>query len=151
MSYVSPRLVERCELHQSKFDKSWLIQLATGTKRRVTYFVKKCEFYMNNFKTKDDLNTLPLGSYDLLIGMDCLEKHKVVLNYYDKTFSCIDEVGNAITIKGIPRKVSIHEISSLQMKKSVRKGCKMFFVHILDNSHETEKINIRNIPILNEF
>lgn len=80
LSYVSPGLVERFELHQSKFDKSWLVQLATRTKRRVTDFVKKCKFYMINFKTEVDLNILLVGYYDLLIGMDWLEKHKVVLN-----------------------------------------------------------------------
>ena len=43
---------------------------------------------MNGFKTHVDLNIPPLGSYDLLIGMDWLEKHRFILNFYDKTLSC---------------------------------------------------------------
>ena len=65
------------------------MQLATGTKRKVTSFVQECEISMNNFRTQVDLNILPLGSYDLLIGMDWLEKHRVILDCFDKTFSCL--------------------------------------------------------------
>ena len=46
-----------------------------------------------------NVNILPLGSYDLLIGMDCLEEHIVLLNCFDKTFTCIDNNGNIIKVK----------------------------------------------------
>jgi hypothetical protein len=29
LSYISPRVVEICKLHKEKFEKSWLVQLAT--------------------------------------------------------------------------------------------------------------------------
>ena len=48
--------------------------------------MKNCDFVMDGFKMQADLNILPLGSYDLLIGMDWLEKHRVILNFYDKTY-----------------------------------------------------------------
>ena len=70
-----------------------------------------------------DLNILPLGPYDFLIGMDRLEKYRVMLNCYDKNFTCMDNNGNAIKVKGIHIKVTIKEISTLQMKISIRKGC----------------------------
>ena len=59
------------------------------------------------------LNVLPLGSYDMLIGMDWLEQHRVVLNCFDKTFTCINSDGKLINIKGIPRKTVVRNISSL--------------------------------------
>lgn len=34
------------------------------------------------------------GSYDMLIGMDCLETHKVKLDCFSKTFKCEDDEGN---------------------------------------------------------
>ena len=67
LSYISPRIVESYKLQQNKFEKSWLVQLATCMKRKVTNFLKKCDFDMNGFKMKDDLNILPLGLYDKLI------------------------------------------------------------------------------------
>ena len=56
---------------------------------------------------------LPLGSYDLLIGMDWLEQHRVILNYYDKTFTCINGDGKPVNVKGMPRKTTIRHISAL--------------------------------------
>ena len=80
LSYIAPQIVEKCKFSVDKFDNSWLVQLATGEKRKVTCFVKECALLMDEFKTTVKLNVLPLGSYDLLIGMDWLEQHKVVLN-----------------------------------------------------------------------
>ena len=80
---------------------------------------------MNDFITHVDLNILPLGSYDLLIWMDWLEKDKVVLNYFEKTFTCTDDNGNIVKVKGIPRKVTTREIYAFKMKISFRKWCKL--------------------------
>ena len=72
LSYISPRIVDLCNLVPEKFDKSWLVQLAIGTKHKVTSLVRNCKFMMNDFLTHVNVNILPLGSYDLLIGMDWL-------------------------------------------------------------------------------
>ena len=71
--YISPRVFELCELVPRKFDKLWLVQLATNTNCKVTSIVKNCKLMMNDFITCADLNILPLGSYDFLIGMDWIE------------------------------------------------------------------------------
>ena len=84
-----------------------MVQLATGAKRKVTYFVKKCVVVMDQFENVVKLNVLPLVFYDLLIGMDWLKQHRVILNYYDKTFTCINNDGKSISVKGIPRKPTI--------------------------------------------
>jgi hypothetical protein len=69
-SYKDPRVVEIFHLSRSKHEKSWLVQLATGTKRKVTELVKSCPMDMNGLSTKVELNILSLGPYDRLIGMD---------------------------------------------------------------------------------
>ena len=62
---------------------------------------------MDQFETSVNLNVLPLASYDMLIGMDWLEQHRVVLNFFDKTFTCINSDGKLINVKGIPRKTAV--------------------------------------------
>ena len=79
-----------------------------------------------------DLNVLPLGSYDVLIGMDCLEAHRVNLDCYNKTFECMDEEGKPIVVKGIPKVISIRQVSAMQLKKFYRKGCQLYVAHILE-------------------
>lgn len=75
LSYVGLQVVEICNLKKKKekYKTTWLVQFATCTKRRVTIQVKECPLNLNEYMTMVDLNTLPLGSYDILIRMDWLE------------------------------------------------------------------------------
>jgi hypothetical protein len=69
-SYIAPNLVERFHLKRSKHDKSWIVQLSTETKRKINEIAKGCPIDMNNVNTIADTSIIPLGSYDVLIGMD---------------------------------------------------------------------------------
>ena len=80
------------------------------------------------------LNILPLGSYDTLIGMDWLEAHKVTLDCYIKTFECMDEEGNSIVVKGIPKVILVSQVSAMQLKKFCRKGCQLYAAHVLEET-----------------
>ena len=106
------RVVEVCAFKKVKHGKYWLVQLTTGTKRKVSELVEKCPLVMNGLITCVDLNVLPLGSYDILIGMDWLEDHKVKLDYYNKTFECMDEEGNPIVVRGIQKVISVRWVST---------------------------------------
>ena len=112
-SYIDPRVVESLHLSRSKHEKSWLVQLATGTKGKVTKLVKSYLVDMKGLSTKAELNILPLGSFDCLIGMDWLEKHHSLLDCRNKEFTCLDEEGNRKTVQEIPRAVTIREISAM--------------------------------------
>ena len=135
-----------------KFASSWLVQLATGAKRKVISFVKNCPVTMDQFETFVKLGVLPLGSYDILIGMDWLEQHRVVLNCFDKTFTCINNDGKSISVNGIPRKTTIRKISSLQLKRAVRKGYKDYVVTVTseENLNNIDKLKLEDIPVLKE-
>ena len=84
--------------------------------------VEKCPLVMNGLVTYVDLNVLPLGSYDVLIGMDWLEAHGVKLDCYNKTFESMDEEGNPRVVRGIPKVIYVRNISLMQLKKFCRKG-----------------------------
>ena len=56
-----------------------------GTKGKVTHKLPKFVVNLNGYETELNLNILPLGSYDVLMGMDWLEKHKEIVNCLDKT------------------------------------------------------------------
>ena len=64
---------------------------ATGEKRKVIDFIANCEVKIRDHVTRINLNIFPLWSSDNIIGMDWLERHKVILNYFDKTFTYVAE------------------------------------------------------------
>ena len=66
-SYITPRVVGICDFKNLKHNKSWLVHLATRTKRNISEVVEKFPLFMDELVTYAELNVLPLGSYDILI------------------------------------------------------------------------------------
>ena len=97
-SYVSPKIVDVCKLGKEKHDKPLLVQLAIGTKQKVSQIVRNCKVNLNGFPTNVILNILPLGSYDILIGMDWLEQHHVMLDCLHKSILCTNSQGNQVRV-----------------------------------------------------
>jgi hypothetical protein len=100
--------------------------------------------------TKVELNILPLGSHDCLIGMDWLDKHHALLDYHNKKFTCLDEGGNQVTVQGIPRAMVVREISATQLKKCYRKGCQLFAAHVGEASSDVVS-NMEDHEVLTKF
>jgi hypothetical protein len=100
-------VVEARSLQRKKHTKAWLVQLAIGRRRKVEEVVEACPIQMEGFHTQADMNVLPLGSYDMLLGMDWLAAHKEKLKCYEKTLECEDEEGNMIILQGIRKPVSV--------------------------------------------
>ena len=80
-SYFNTNLVERCKLVGRKFHKHRLVQLNAGIKMKVTTVVEDCKFTMNGLQTKSNLDIIPLGSYNILLGMDWHESHHAILDF----------------------------------------------------------------------
>ena len=93
---------------------------------------------------------LPLGSYDLLIGMDWLDAHKTKLDCYNKTLECEDEEGRKINLQGIQNPVSVRQISNIQVKKYCRKGYPLYAIQVM-KSIEDSKPSLEDHPILREY
>ena len=107
---------------------------------------------MDEFETVVKVNVFPIGSYDLLIGMDWLEQHKVILNCYDRTFTCLNSDEKPVSVKGIPRKTIVRQISALQLKRAVRNGCKAYALIITDEESKIkiDKLKLEDIRVLKE-
>ena len=59
--------------------------------------------------TRVNLNVFPLGSYDMIIGMDRLAKYKLILNCFDKTFTYVAEDLEVRKVKGVSKLVSLRK------------------------------------------
>jgi hypothetical protein len=105
---------------------------------------------MNRLSTRAELNILPLGSYDCLIGMDWLDQHHAILDCRNKAFTCLDEEGNQRTVQGIPRAITVREISTMQLKKCYRKRCQLFAAHVEEASQD-EVSSIEDHEVLKDF
>jgi hypothetical protein len=124
--------------------------LDTRTKRKVVELVKSYPMDMKGLSTKAELNILPLGSYDCLIGMDWLDQHHALLDCRNKKFTCLNEEENQKTVQGIPRAVVVREILAMQLKKCYIKGCQLFASRVEEASKD-EVSKIGDHVVLTEF
>jgi hypothetical protein len=109
-----------------------LVQLATGTKRKVVDFISDFMFNLDGQNIRKNLNILPLGSYDMIIGMDWLEQHKEVLDCYTKILNYKDDFGTTRATQGIPKPVSVRQVSATKLKKCMRKGCQFYAIQVMN-------------------
>ena len=79
--------------------------------------VKACPMDMNGLSTKVDLNIIPLGSYDYIIGMYWLDQHHAILEFNHKEFTLLDVEVNLRIVQGIPRAVTVRNFSIVGEKK----------------------------------
>ena len=86
-------MVDKFGLRKEVHVEFWLVHLATGTKKRVHHWVKACAFELNSMPTTTHLNVLPLGSYDIILGMDWLYLQKTRVDCYHKAIEFLDDNG----------------------------------------------------------
>eukprot|EP00253_Pinus_taeda_P002728 PITA_02728 len=148
LSYVSPKVVERYKLQPVKFKNPWLIQLATGAKRRVTAKINDCSFTIAGQPVMADLNVLPLGSYDILIGMDWLERHWSLVDCKTKIIYYKDQHGARKEMQGIKRPVQVRPITATQLAKCIQKGCHIYAIQVGYADSKDKTTTLDNIPII---
>eukprot|EP00253_Pinus_taeda_P028929 PITA_28929 len=150
LSYVSPKVVER-NLQPVKFKNPWPVQLATGAKRRVIAKVNDCSFTIAGQRVMADMNVLPLGSYDILIGMDWLERHWSLVDCKTKIIYYRDQHGARKEMQGIKRPVQIRPITATQLTKCIRKGCQVYAIQVGYADSKDKTVTLDSIPVIREF
>eukprot|EP00253_Pinus_taeda_P026609 PITA_26609 len=114
LSYVNPKVVERCNLQSVKFKDPWLVQLATGAKRRVTAKINDYSFTIADLPITANLNILPLGSYDILI--DVFPEEIPGLPPRRNIDFTIELVPGAAPVSRAPYRMSVPELTELKMQ-----------------------------------
>jgi hypothetical protein len=81
--------------------------------------------------------------------MDWLESHEAILNCKMKRLSLVDDEGQRRVIVGRNQGVSLRFVSSLQLWKSIRKGCKLYAILALSEKGVAE--GLEHLPVVKEF
>lgn len=147
-SFISPNSLLKCklvEIEQNDFDQ---VEMASGQSQKVECLVQECPLNLGVCITNVNLYVAPLGHYDVIIEMDWLEAHSVMLSCRSKTLHFLSDEGQSTIIHGERRTISLRLISSLQMKRSLRKRCQMYVVM---NLNEEEISSFEQYPFFSEL
>ena len=87
--------------------KPWTVEYANLSRAKVKQCLFEAQVDFSNFSTELNLYVTPLGSYDIIIGINWLSEHKAKVDCLAKIVSYVDDRGRPISIAGIK-----HEIRS---------------------------------------
>jgi hypothetical protein len=87
----------------------------------------------------------------MIIGMDWLEKHKAVLDCYTELLNYKDDFGTTRTTQGIPKPVSVRQVSAMQLKKCMRKGCQVYAIQVTNLLEKVDKPKLEHFVVLRDF
>jgi hypothetical protein len=123
--------------------------MASKSKQKVGGKVMRFSLNLGEFFTRANLYVTILGSYDVMIGMDWLESHEAILNCKMKQLSLVDDEGQRRVIVGQNQGVSLRIISSLHLRKSMRKGYNLYVILALNEKGVEE--GLEHLPVVREF
>jgi hypothetical protein len=130
-------------------DEFSFVEMASGAKQKFGGKVTGCSLNLGEFVTRANLYVMILGYYDVVISMDWLESHEVILNYKTKWLSLVDDEGQRHVIIGQNQGVSLRFISSLQLRKSMCKGCNIYVILALNKKGVAE--GLEHLLVVREF
>ena len=62
----------------------------------------------------------------------------------------MDEEGNPRVVRGIPKVIYVRQVSTMQLKKLCRKGCRLYATHVLE-APKNETPKLKDYHVLHEF
>jgi hypothetical protein len=131
-SFISPSALEKSGLAAYKHDDFKQVEMASGQKQAVGPSVDNCIIDLGVCTTRLKVYVTALGAYDLIIGMDWLAAHRALVDCFAKRVLCVDDEGRPIEIQGVQRKVSLHFISTMKVKRCLRQGCRLYVVEAVN-------------------
>jgi hypothetical protein len=147
-SFISPSALEKSCLESYEHDDFKQIEMASGEKQVVGPSVDNCIVDLGVCTTRLKVYITALRVYDLIIGMDWLEAHRALVYCFTKRVLCVDNEGRPVEIQGVRRRVSLRFISTMKVKRCLRKGCRLYVVEVVN---ERKGPSLDQYPVLSEF
>ena len=110
---------------------------------------KNCLIIIHDREFSADLITLPFREFDLILGMDCLSKHRAIINSDKKTvvLRCSDQ--SEVIVHGVRSGPMSNVISAMKTRRLLRKGCEAFLALVLN--FKRCQIELENILVVKDF
>jgi hypothetical protein len=120
-----------------------------GAKQKVGGKVTGCSLNLGEFFTSANLYITILGSHDVVIDMDWLESLEAILNCKKRRLILVNNEGQRRVIVGGNQGFFLRFISSLQLRKSMCKGCKIYLILALNEKGVVE--GLEHLPVMREL
>ncbi|GKC01035.1 putative reverse transcriptase domain-containing protein [Tanacetum coccineum] len=137
-------------------DSNVITELADGKIIGVNTIIRGCTLNFMNHPFNIDLMPIPLGSFDVIIGMDWLTKYHGVI-ICDEKIVRVPFGKDRLIFQGEgsnQRKESrLNIISCTKAQEYLSKGCDVFLAHITtkESKDKSEEKRLEDVPIVRDF
>lgn len=150
-SFMNPRIVEELGLEMGP-RVDLVVELANGFNYWVSKVTPMLEFKIGGLESEGTFNELPLGNFDLILGMDWLVGVRANILCSDRKLVCYDKEGSSYEIEALKTSLKCKIISSAHFMKLDRRDKGLVFAIYLNDPKEGGKvIGDQDYPILKEF
>ncbi|KAJ0603514.1 putative nucleotidyltransferase, Ribonuclease H [Helianthus annuus] len=148
-SFISKEFRDIFGVESSKLNIPYSIELANGELVETGEIIKKCTLELGERKFNIDLLPVPLGSFDVVIGMDWLSDNRAEVICHEKIIRIPLPDGEHLLVHGEKQDTPLRIISCMKAQKCLRKGCIAFLAHVVDKKAEERKV--KDIPVVREY
>ncbi|GKD53608.1 putative reverse transcriptase domain-containing protein [Tanacetum coccineum] len=155
-SFVSNTFSALINITPTTLENHYDVELADGKIIGVNTIIRGCTLNFMNHPFNIDLMPVPLGSFDVIIGMDWLTKYHGVI-ICDEKIVRVPFGKEMLIFQGDgsnPRKESrLNIISCSKAQEYLSKGCDVFLAHITtkEAKDKSEEKQLEDVPIVRDF
>ncbi|KAI3717564.1 hypothetical protein L1987_69266 [Smallanthus sonchifolius] len=129
--------------------KAFSVQTAVGKNSTVYQVTEDCivEIEGHNFPSR--LFLLPLGGFDIVLGMDWLAANEAQIICKRKRIHLKAPSGSPITVYGDWNCTMPNVISMIKAESYMRRGCEAYLAYVIDDRMKTKEL--KNVPVVCNF
>ncbi|XP_076913823.1 uncharacterized protein LOC143572585 [Bidens hawaiensis] len=128
-----------------RLSKSITIEVANRNSITINSVIRDCVIVLNKVKFRIDLILMQMGSFDVIVGMDCLTLNHVEVVCFDKFLRIPLQDGRIFKVFGSTSASKLNLMLCFQAQRYLRKKYVAFLVLVVEKDNEKKKI--QDIPI----
>ncbi|GJT17408.1 putative reverse transcriptase domain-containing protein [Tanacetum coccineum] len=155
-SFISTTFSALINITPTTLENHYDVELADGKIIRVNIIIRGCTLNFMNHPFNIDLMPVPLGSFDVIIGMDWLTKYHGVI-ICDEKIVRVPFEGEILIFQGNrnnqKEESRLNIISYTKAQEYLSKGCDVFLAHITtkEAKDKSEGKRLKDVPIVKDF
>ncbi|KAJ9544144.1 hypothetical protein OSB04_023851 [Centaurea solstitialis] len=149
MSFVSLEFRPKINKKSQNLKEDHVIEYSNGELVRANKIIRKCTLGLAGKDFSIDLIPIKIGSFDIIVGMDWMSKHRATICCAEKIVALPLPDGGLLEVYGDRPKRDIKIVSFMKMQGHLRKECIAFMAHVIDT--EAKEKRIQDIPVVREF
>ena len=131
-SFVSTTFAPLLNIAPSKLNTTFEVEMADINLIGTNTVMRDCTIILQEKPFPIDLMPIPLGSFDVVIGIDWLSRHRARILYDEKTVH-IPLNDRTLIVHGDKSKTRYGIISYIRMVKYMNEGYQVFMAHVTEN------------------